>query len=459
MTGLFAAAPHEVVPAGTVVALGAAVLPLVCWVLRRVRRGRWSFVAGSRSWRSAVVLMLVCGVVAGVSAATVMLVVDAKQFVGRATGHADLAAHDDVMVALQRSVGLNLAWWPSVDRWPDALLPSARVDVLAGGDAHVVGDCEVRYDDARADRTAGRDVSEVVDDPLLTAEEKASVYRLWCAGTPVEARDALRGVPLETGRGAGGWSTRYLLTVYAVGLLGGVAVPGFVIYLMYSIGPRQSRDPQWFQLVHGADGSARHRLQVEALRAQRAVMAADPQERRRFEAAADRTTRDMRRVMSLVGGLARTRALRSGAGAAGFLAIDPAIVDGDDRLLAQHLRATGRDPDDLFVKPRDPLVRGLLLAMLSLPALLLAVWLASTVDDPWEVDYTEVTTARHADAFVEHYTAAGFTVHLDDDRTGASPEHFYRRADLRRDGARCVGDVVSGFALARCVDDVSTTWW
>ena len=385
MISLFAAAPHWAVPAGAGMALGAAALPLLCWVVRRVRRRRWSFNAGSSSWRTAVALLLTCGALAGTVTATVLLVADAQRIVSRPSGPGAAGDHGDVMVALQRSLGANLAWRQSVYRWPDELTPSAVVDVLSGGAALVDGECEVRYDDARGDALAGRDVSSLVDDTQLPADEKASAYGLWCDGVQVESRDDLRGVRLETEQGPGGWTAAHLLRVYAVGLTGGLAVHGLLIYVLYIIGPRRGSDVARYRIVREADDSLRRQGQRDALQAQWELMAADPQERARVESLMEETERDVLRAASGAGTAAGGRRLLWAAvRGSRLLTIDPAIVALEDRIVADYLRATGQDPDNLLGRPRDPYVRGFFLAMLSLPGLVLAAWLASNVEEAWE---------------------------------------------------------------------------
>lgn len=466
----------------SVLAVSAALLPLVAYVGRRLRTGRWRLTAGTRAWRVAVGLLVVCPTVTGVAAGLGGLVADAQRLDGQDRAWlAELAfpERDAILAALQAEYEVNLDL--GIEGLPWSQEPVTPVEVLSPA-ADIAGQpCELQLDEARAVELTGSGYGSVPDVPGLTTTERASAYRLVCDGQAVGPQDALLGVPVQTELVERSWPAGRVPRGLVGPGLAGAGVGLLVVFLAYALPLIQRRTPG------PSDGDALLADLREAVRrdpAERArvvdgvvaVVHEDDAARARLFAtmplddllltSADDTvvTGDgVRLTAAQVDAVnAEIRAQRD-AGLAGTFV--PTAVDRDavvlsDDVLREHLVATGRvDAVELAVPGHRTFQRGFLWSFLFAPVIGLGAWVMSS-DDGWvQWRYEPVVTDQAAAAFVAHYEAMGVEVQLPPDRDGTDPGVFFFRVEGTRGDDTCVGEVVSGRALLRCGPAVEERVW
>lgn len=442
MIPLFAAIPVAVTDVLVRVGFAIAVVPLLGWLVRGVCHRRWSFAAASTAWRAAVATVLLCGVAVGVVAATYAVADEARHAVA---AEADRRQHDEtdaaVLVALQQRYGVNVVGVSSWPILPDRFTPDLEVTLPSEPSDAV---CVLRDVVDHADPSA----PSGVDTPRPVAERVLD-YRLLCDGEEVEPQGAVLGVRVETTTGDA-WFTRYVVRAYAVALCGGVAAGGFLLYLLYCVGPPRGSSSEW-SFVQDADRSALEEERARLLDQQRRRMASDRAEQRRVARFHDAREKDAERMFA---GMSHPPRLREMLRLARTWehGVDPAIDDPDDRGLAVYLAATGQDPAGVLRRPPDRATRGMLVAMLSLPLVGIVAWVASHADDDTRRRDDLFLTEQSVTAYVRHYTALGFDVDASEGRTEPLAGGHLSGITLTRGDEVCHGEIVAGFAVAACGD-------
>lgn len=425
-----AALPDVTADVAARAAIAAACLPVVLWVLRGLRRGRWSFVAGSPAWRRAVTTLIVCGAVAGAAVATSMLAADAQRLAGASVGETRLDAEETAaLVEVQEWYGVNVVL---VDAWlglPTATAPAVAVETVTGASGGE--QCELVHGGRRA-APAGAVPSPGTDSSPVDGQRP--VLRLLCDGHEMAVQAGLAGLRIETEPADVVNDVGHVVRVYVGAVGGGLGVVAFVVFVLYTIGPTRSGDLEWLQLVRGPDPSGLDAARQRALARQRRRMRADPAERAA--------------VRAFLSAVARGVPV---SGATPQDAVDHTILRATDRMHARYLRATGHPDGELFRPQPDHFSRGLFVSMAAFVLACVAAWLASSVESsPWTNDV--VLTDGHVRSYVDHYETAGLDVRLPEESTPRAPGPFLAEVRATRGDEVCRGELVSGFAVMKCRD-------
>lgn len=237
-----AALPASASDALVVTALALAVLPLVAYIGRRLRTGRWRLVVGTKAWQVAVVLLVVCPMLAGFAGALSELVDDAQRLAGQDRDRASfLPSNDDLVIAeLQRAyeVNLDLGY---------RHLPYSQEPVVAevlSPDADVAGrSCEVHYDLERVRELTGSEFTQLSSEGLTPAEQ-ADFYALLCDGQEVEPQGALLGVPVQTELVERSWPAQRVPRALVGSTVLSAGVGLVVIFMAYALPLVDRRGPE-----------------------------------------------------------------------------------------------------------------------------------------------------------------------------------------------------------------------
>ena len=429
--GLFATLPDVTADVAARAAIGAACLPVVLWVIRGLQRGRWSFVAGSPAWRRAVTTLIVCGAVVGALIATSMLAADARRLAGAPVGGARLDAEEAAaLVEVQEWYGVNVVL---VDGWlglTRAAAPAVTVETFTGS-SPVGEECELRYGGRRSASAGAASRGGAASRPVAG---RGPVLRLLCDGREVAVQDSPVGVRVETEPADAVNDVGHAVRVYVGAVGGGLGAVAFVVFMLYSIGPRRSGDVEWLQIVRDPDLSGLGAARKQALVRQRRRMRADPAQRAA--------------VKAFVSAVARRV---PGTEAMADDAVDRTILRATDRMHARYLLSTGHPDGELFRPQPDHLGRGLFVSMAWFVLAGVALWGWSHVESsPWSNDV--VLTDGHVRSYVDHYETAGFDVRLPEESTPRAPGPFLSEVRATRGDEVCRGELVSGFAVMKCRD-------
>ncbi len=236
MQDLLADLPAWAPTALNVVAVVAAVLPLVAYVGRRVATGRWRLVVGTRAWRVAVALLVACPAVIGFAIELSGLVADAQRLAGqdRQWAQERVVRDDERLVReLQDRYQVNLQ--PDGYPVPWSVDEPVPVEIISPGAPAAGHACEIVL---RADRV--RDLVGPDADHLLSSDvtftEFAGAHAVHCDGAELEPQDALLGVPVRTELVERSWPGHRVPRALAGGVLAGGGIGLLVVFMAYALG-------------------------------------------------------------------------------------------------------------------------------------------------------------------------------------------------------------------------------